>query len=224
MQAAIFGDAAPGTPFDSWPSSPGTPASLAFAPADTISFSAGQINFMGIYTIIKRIAQAAFPQGQQGNADMLDTLAAARIGMPLADALSLPTGEFASMQTSPSLDTAKQVYFLGIRRKPETLKLMRAVFSDQLTSERNEGDVTFLKMSLGGRQASAGVAQWNFFNVAVMPDMMIGASAWRARALSESCKDRLRLSLATVPQFRASCAKFPENLNSAGYAIFKKVD
>jgi hypothetical protein len=102
---------------------------------------------MGIYSIMKRIAQAAFPQGQQGNADMFDTLAAARIGMPLADALSLPTGEFASMQTSPSLDTAKQVYFLGIRKKPETLKLMRAVFSDQLSSERNEGDVTFLKIS-----------------------------------------------------------------------------
>jgi hypothetical protein len=226
MQAAIFGDAAPGTPFDIWPSNPGTPASLAFAPADTISFSAGQINFMGIYSIMKRIAQAAFPQGQQGNADMLDTLAATRIGMPLADALSLPTGEFASMQTSPSLDTAKQVYFLGIRKKPETLKLMRAVFSDQLTSERNEGDVTFLKISLGGRQASAGVAQWNFFNVAVTPDMMIGAT--RAETLREVLANRAKgpaaVGLATVPQFQASRAKFPENLNSISYFDFQKVD
>ena len=47
---------------------------FAFAPADAVSYSAGQINFMGVYSIIKRIAQAAFPQGQQGNADMLDTL------------------------------------------------------------------------------------------------------------------------------------------------------
>lgn len=226
MQAAIFGDAAPGTPFDIWPSGPGTPASLAFAPADTISFSAGQINFMGIYSIIKRIAQAAFPQGQQGNADMLDTLAAARIGMPLADALSLPTGEFASMQTSPSLDTAKQVYFLGIRKKPETLKLMRAVFSDQLTSEHNEGDTTFLKISLGGKQGAAGVAQWNFFNVAVTPDMIIGAT--RAETLREVLANRAKgpaaAGLATVPQFQASRAKFPENLNSMSYFDFQKVD
>jgi len=226
VQAAIFGDTAPGTPFDIWPASPATPASLAFAPADAVSYSAGQINFMGIYSIIKRIAQAAFPQGQQGNADMLDTLAAARIGMPLADALSLPTGEFASMQTSPSLDKAKQVYFLGIRKKPETLKLMRTVFSDQLTSERNEGDVTFLKISLGGRQASAGVAQWNFFNVAVTPDMMVGAS--RAETLREVLANRAKgpnaAGLATVPQFQASRANFPENLNSMSYFDFQKVD
>jgi hypothetical protein len=226
MQAAIFGDAAPGTPFDIWPSGPGTPTSLAFAPADAVSFSAGQINFMGIYSIMKRIAQAAFPQGQQGNADMLDTLAATRIGMPLADALSLPTGEFASMQTSPSLDAAKQVYFFGIRKKPETLKLMRAVFSDQLTSERNEGDTTFLKISLGGKQGAAGVAQWNFFNVAVTPDMMIGAT--RAETLREVLANRAKgpaaAGLATVPQFQASRAKFPENLNSISYFDFQKVD
>lgn len=226
VQAGIFGDTAPGTPFDIWPASPSTPASLAFAPADAVSYSAGQINFMGIYSIIKRIALAAFPQGQQGNADMLETLAAARIGMPLADALSLPTGEFASMQTSPSLDTAKQVYFLGIRKKPETLKLMRALFSDQLTSERNEGDTTFLKISLGGRQASAGVAQWNFFNVAVTPDMILGAS--RAETLREVLSNRSKgpaaAGLATVPQFQASRAKFPENLNSMSYFDFQKVD
>jgi hypothetical protein len=226
MQAAIFGDTAPGTPFDIWPTSPASLTSLAFAPADAVSYSAGQINFMGIYIIIKRIAQAAFPQGQQGNADMLDTLAAARIGMPLADALSLPTGEFASMQTSPSLDTAKQVYFLGIRKKPETLKLMRALFSDQLTSERNEGDTTFLKVSLGGRQASTGVAQWNFFSVAVTPDMILGAS--RAETLREVLSNRSKgpaaAGLAAVPQFQASRAQFPENLNSMSYLDFQKVD
>jgi hypothetical protein len=226
MQAAIFGDTAPGTPFDIWPANPAIPVSLAFAPADAVSYSAGQINFMGIYSIMKRIAQAAFPQGQQGNADMFDTLAAARIGMPLADALSLPTGEFASMQTSPSLDTAKQVYFLGIRKKPETLKLMRAVFSDQLTSERNEGDTTFLKISLGGKQGVAGVAQWNFFNLAVTPDMMIGAT--RAETLREVLANRSKgpaaAGLATVPQFQTGRPKFAENLNSISYFDFQKVD
>jgi hypothetical protein len=225
VQAAIFGDTAAGTPFDIWPTSPAAPASLAFVPADAVSYSAGQINFMGIYGIVKRIAQAAFPQGQQGNADMLDTLAATRIGMPLPDALSLPTGEFASMQTSPSLETAKQVYFLGIRKKPETLKLIRTLFSDQLASERSEGDVTFLKISLGGKQGSAGVAQWNFFNLAVTPDMMLGAT--RAETLREVLAAHSKATaggLASVPQFQASRAKFPENLNSMSYFDFQKVD
>jgi hypothetical protein len=195
-------------------------------PANAVSYTSGQVNFLGIYDTVKRIARAVFPQGQQGNADFIDTLAQSRIGMPLLDALALLTGEFASMQTSPSLDTAKQVFFLGIRKKPETLKLFRAIFGDQLTSERNEGDVTFLKISLGGNQGSAGVAQWHFFNVAVTSDMVLGAN--RIDTLREVLANRSNgtaaAGLATVPQFQAGRAQFPENLNGRSYFDFQKVD
>src|SRR5258708_16687522 len=135
-----------------------------------------QVNFQGIYDRVKRVARAAVPQGQQGNADLIETVAEQKLGMPVPDAIGLLSGEFASMQMSPSLDTAKQVYFFGIRKKPETLKLMRTVFSDQITSERNEGDITFVRISFGGKQGTEGVAQWNFFNLAVTPDMILGAS------------------------------------------------
>ncbi|HEV1994397.1 MAG TPA: hypothetical protein VGR03_08705, partial [Candidatus Acidoferrum sp.] len=147
VQAAILGDAVPGTPFDIWSAGQPSPASLTFVPADAVSYTTGQVNFQGIYDMVKRVARAAFPQGQQGNADLIDTIAQQKLGMPVPDALGLLTGEIASMQTDPSMDSTKQVYFFGIRKKPETLKLMRTVFSDQLTSERNEGDVTFLKVS-----------------------------------------------------------------------------
>jgi hypothetical protein len=226
VQAAILGDTAPGTPFDIWTNGVAAPASLALVPADAISYGSTQINFLGIYAVIKRIARAAFPTGQQGNADLLDTLAQARIGMPLPDAIGLFSGEIASMQTNPSLDSAKQVYFFGIRKKPETLKLIRTVFSDQLTSERNEGDVTYMKISLGGSQGNAGVAQWNFFNLAVMPDMILGAR--RVDSLREVVANRGKEAagggLASVPQFQAGRAQYPENLNGLGYFDFQKVD
>jgi hypothetical protein len=225
VQAAILGDAVAGTPFDIWSAGQPSPASLAFVPADAVSYTTGQVNFQGIYDMVKRVARAAFPQGQQGNADLIDTIAQQKLGMPVPDALGLLTGEIASMQTNPSLDTAKQVYFFGIRKKPETLKLMRTVFSDQLTSERNEGNVTFLKISLGGKQGSAGVAQWNFFNLAVTPDMILGAS--RIETLREVLANRTQASaagLATVPQFQASRAQFPEKLNGLSYFDFRKVD
>jgi len=226
VQAAILGDTTPGTPFDIWTNGVATPASLALVPADAISYGSTQINFLGIYAVIKRIARAAFPTGQQGNADILDTLAQARIGMPLPDAIGLFSGEIASMQTNPSLDTAKQVYFFGIRKKPETLKLIRTVFSDQLTSERNEGDVTYMKISLGGSQGNAGVAQWNFFNLAVMPDMILGASRVDAlrEVLANRGKDAPGAGLASVPQFQAGRVHYPENLNGLGYFDFQKVD
>jgi hypothetical protein len=226
VQAAILGDAAAGTLFDIWSAGQATPASLALVPANVVSYTTGQVNFLGIYETVKRIAAAAFPKGQQGNADIIDTLAQTRLGMPLPDALALLTGEFASMQSSPSLDSAKQVYFLGIRKKPETLKLFRAVFGDQLTSERNEGDVTFLKISLGGGQGSTGIAQWHFFNVAVTPEMVLGAS--RVETLREVLASRSNgaatAGLATVPQFQAGRAKFPEKIDGLGYFDFQKVD
>ena len=226
VQAAILGDAAPGTPFDIWATGQSSPASLSFVPVDAVSYTSGQLNFPGIYDTVKRVARAAFPQVQQGNADLLDTLAQTRLGMPVADALGLLTGEFASMQTSASMDSTKQVYFFGIRKKPEALKLMRTVFSDQITSERNEGDVTFLKISLGGKQGIAGVAQWNFFNLAVTQDMILGAN--RIETLREVLSNRAHAStvagLATVPQFQAGRAKFPENLNGLSYFDFQKVD
>jgi hypothetical protein len=226
VQAAILGDAAAGTPFDIWSAGQPTPASLALVPAEAISYNSAQLDLLGMYGIIKRIARAAFPQGQQGNADLLDTMAQTRLGMPLPDALGLFTGEFGSMQTSPSLDTTKQVIFVAIRKKPETLKLFRSVFGDQLTSERNEGETTFLKISLGGNQGSAGVAQWNFFHLAVTPNMILGAS--RIDTLREVLANRARGTaspgLASVPRFQAGRAQFPENLNGLSYFDFQKVD
>lgn len=226
MQAAILGDAAPGTLFDIWSTGQPTPASLVFVPADAVSYTAAQLDFSGIYATAKRIAQAAFPQLQQGNTDMMDTLAQGRLGMPLPDAVAVFSGEFASMQTSPSMDTAKQVYFLGIRKKPEALKLIRNAFGEQVASERNEGDTTFLKISLGGNQGSAGIAQWHFFHVAVAPDMILGAS--RADTLRETLAIRARASaaggLGSVAQFQAGRAQFPEKLTSVSYVDFQKID
>jgi hypothetical protein len=226
IQAAIFGDAAAGTPFDIWASGQPTPASLALVPADAVSYSVAQINFMSIYDIVKRVARAAFPQGQQGNADLLDTMAQARLGMSLPDAIGLFSGEFASMQTNPAMDSAKQVYLFGIRKKPEILKLLRTVFSDQLTSERNEGETTFVKISLGGKQGNAGVAQWHFFNLAVTPDMIIGTTRMETlrEVLANRAKGASLASLASVQQFQAGRAQFPENINGLSYFDFQKVD
>jgi hypothetical protein len=226
VQAAILGDATPGTLFDIWSVGQPSPASLAFVPAEAVSYTSAQMNLQGIYDTVKRVARAAFPQTQQGNVDLLDLMAQQKLGMPVPETLGLFTGEFASMQTSPSMEAEKQVYFLAIRKKPETLKLMRTVFSEQITSEHNEGDATFLKISIGGKQSSAGTAQWNFFNVAVTPNMILAAT--RAETVREVLANRANTSaaagLASVPQFQAGRARYPANLSGLGYFNFQKVD
>lgn len=226
VQAAILGEAVPGTPFDIWSAGQQSPASLAFAPMDAVSYTSAQLNFQGIYDTLKRVASAAFPQAQQGNVNLLDAMAQQKLGMPVADALGLLTGEFASLQTSPSLDTAKQVYFFGIRKKPETLKLMRTLLSDQIVSERNEGDVTFVRISPGGKQATEGVAQWSFFNLAVAPDMILGASKMETlrEALARRSAGTSGAGLASVPQFASGRQQFPEKLIGMSYFDFQKVD
>jgi len=226
VQAAILGDAAPGSLFDIWSEGKAAPASLALVPATAVSYNSARINLPGIYDTVKRVMRSILPQGQQGTTDILESAAQTRLGMPLSDALNVFTGEFASMETSPALDNTKQVFFLGINKKPETLRLFRSLFGDQLASERNEGDVTFLKISTGGNQGSAGVAQWRFYHVAVTPDMIIGAS--RIETVREVLASRSSVaagpSLASLPQFQAKRAGFPENLLGMSYFDFQKVD
>src|SRR6266571_1882424 len=90
----------------------------------------------------------------------------------------------------------------------------------------NEGDVTFLKISLGGNQGAAGVAQWHFFHLAVAPEMILGAS--RIDTVREVLANRAHSSsptgLASVPRFQAGRAQFPENLDGLSYFDFQKVD
>ena len=226
VQGAVLGDAAPGTLFDIWAEGQQSPASLSLVTSGTISYNDTQINAQGVYDTAKRAFRASFPQGQQGSADLLETLAQTRLGMPLPEALALVTGEFASLQSSPALDPANQVIFLGIRKKPEILKLMRTIFGDQLTSERNEGDTTYLKISLRGGQNDAGVAQWNFYNLAVTPDAILGAS--RSQALRDLLAHRTltpaEAGFSVSPQLQTARALFPEKLNGVSFFDFQKLD
>ncbi len=226
VQAALLGDAAPGTLFDLWGAGQESPASLSLLSPNTISYSETQFNLLGLYEMLKHALLAALPPSQQGSVAMMEGLGQNRLGMPIPDALGLLSGDFASMQTSPALDPQKAVYVLGIRKKPEALKLIHTIFSDQVGPERNEGDVTYLKISLGGGQGNAGVVQYNFYHLAVTPDFLIGAG--RAETLHEFLAARSQASastkLAALAQLQAARAGYPEKLDGLYYFDFQKVD
>jgi hypothetical protein len=226
VQGAMLGDVAPGTLFDFWPAGQQLPASLPLVSADTVSYTQGQVNLPGLYEIVKRAVRVAMPQMQQGGTDMIEAMAAGRIGMPLSEALNLLSGEFASIQANPVLDPQKAVYYLGIRKKPETLRLIRSIFGDQVSSERNEGDTTFLKVSLSGGQGSTGVAQWNFFNLAVKPTFVLGTSRNETlrEFLAKNPVTDAPAHLDLLPAFAAARDQFPETLNSISFINFQKID
>jgi hypothetical protein len=225
VQAVALGDTGPGSLFDIWDNGSAAPASLNFVPADAVSYSDTQINLNGLYDIAKRIAASILPPGQQGNVNLLEMMAQAKLGQSLSSALAVLTGEFASLQTSPSLDNNKQIYLIGIRDKPGAVKLIHTLFSDKINSERAEGDITFMKISTGGSSSAAGTAQWDSYHVAATSDYLVIAP--RLEAVREVLAKRSQTagaSLATAPGFQAARAQFPATINGLGYFDFHKVD
>jgi hypothetical protein len=225
IQGAILGDPAAGTLFDLWGDGQQSPVSLALLPPNAVSYSESQFNLLALYEILKRVVNAAMTPGQQGGAMMVEGLAQSKLGMTIPDLLGLFGGEFASMQLSSSLDPQKAVYLLGIRKKPEVLKLIHTIFGDQVTHERNEGDITYVKVSLNGGQRNAGDAPWNFRYLAVTPEFILAAS--RSETLHELLAARSTSapsSLPAVGPFQAARASYPVRLNAVNYFDFEKVD
>lgn len=228
VQAAALGDTAPGSLFDIWgPGSP-KPASLSVVPADAVSYSDTQIDLTGLYGAVKRIAASILPPGQQGNIDMVEMMAQAKLGQSLSSALALFTGEFSSMQTSTSLDNNKQIYLMGIHDKPETLKLLHTLLTDRISSERAEGETTFMKISTTGGGGAAGKAPasaatpQDFYHVAATSDYLVAAPTYET--VHELLAKRSGALLSSSPGFQSARAQFPANINGFGYFDFSKLD
>ena len=219
-EGALLGDTAPGSLFDIWAEGQGNPASLAYVSPDTIYYSESQFNLPGIYQTLKR----AFSEGPGNSAQfftLMESSAQTRLGMPLPDALALPTGEVAWMQTSPTMDDSEKLYLFGITNKAASLKLARTLLGDRISSERNEGNVTFLKVSLQGGQSPAGMTAWHFYYLGLTPALMFGSSK------NENIRHYLSQPPADGPLAKhilAVRSKYPEKLNGFSYFDFQKID
>jgi hypothetical protein len=222
LQGGVLGEPAQGSLFDIWSDGQAAPASMSLLSSNTVLYHESQINFLGIYSLLKNAFLQSGPNSAQFVAP-LESAAQTRIGMPIPDALGLTTGEIASLENSPTLDDAQQVRVLGINNKPDALKLLRTLMGDQITSERNEGNVTYVKISLHGGQSSAGVAQWNFYHIAMTPHLLLGASK------SEPLRALLAPPVGNADPspsqgFLAARSRFPEKVNGFSYFDIQKVD
>jgi hypothetical protein len=227
VQAAALGDPVAGTLFDIWDQGAAAPPAMKYIPADAVSYTDTEINLNALYDLTKRIAAAIMPPGRQGSVDMLDLMAQAKLGQSLGSALALFTGEFASLQTSVSLDKNKQIYLVGVRDKAGAIKLLHTLFSsDHITSEHAEGDTTFMKISAGGgTQGAAGAAQSDFYHVAATPDYFVIAPRLETvREFLASRSHSATAGLSTAPAFQSARAQFPATINGLGYFDFHKLD
>jgi hypothetical protein len=222
IHGAILGETRPGTPFDLWAAGDAPFASLALAPAGTVSYTAGRIDLPGFYDTLRKALKTGQP-GPNGFADLMECILASRLGMPLPEALRLLSGEFGSFSTSSDFNPEANILALGIAKKPETLKLLRTMLSDRITSERNEGTTTFLKISLSSQRTSAGLAQWKFYHLAVTPNLILGATS-RETLRSLLAAPNGSGGLASDAHFLQARARFPEKINGISYYDFTRVD
>jgi hypothetical protein len=222
LQGAVLGEPTQGSLFDIWSDGQAAPLSMSLLSSDTVFYHESQIDFLGIYTLLKNALMQSGPNSAQFVAP-LEAAAQTRLGMPIPDALGLTTGEIASLENSPTLDDTQQVRVLGIRNKPDALKLLRTLMGDQITSERNEGNITYVKISLHGGQSSAGVAQWNFYHLAMTPNLLLGAS--KSEPLHALLAPPAGNSHPAPPKnFLAARSQFPEKVNGFSYFDVQKVD
>jgi hypothetical protein len=222
MTASLLGDTTSGGLFNLWADGQANPASLSMVTSNTVYYSESQFDLLGIYRTLKRALSQL--SGSASNApNPFENMAETRLGMPVPDALATVTGEFASLQNSPALETTQRIYWLGIRNKADALKLTRTILGDRISSERNEGEATFLKVSLGGAQSSAGVAQWNFYYLAMTPGFLLGAG--KSETLHGYLEQAAANSTSAVPKnISAFRGQYPEKLNGFSYFDFQKLN
>jgi len=222
MSASILGDTTPGGLFDLWGDGQAHPASFSLVTPDTVYYNESVFDLLGIYRTLKR-ALSQLGRTTSNAPSPFETAAETRLGMPLPDALACVTGEVASLQTSPALDNTQRIILLGIRNKSDALKLTRSILGERIASERNEGSTTFLKISLGGAQSSAGMAQWNFYYLAMTPNFLLGAG--KSETLRAYLGQLAGGSAATLPKNISTVrSQYPEKLNGFSYFDFQKLD
>jgi len=225
VQAAVLGETTPGTLFDIWGEGTAMPSSVQFINSNTVSYRESRVNLPGIYGLIKRALQSTAGAGQGSTLDFIEAASETRLGMPLPAVFGLFSGEVTSLQTSPTLDPHKQVFILGIQKKPELLKVLRRALADRVASERTEGDATFLKISEAGMADAAGTASWKYYHLAVTNDLIV------ASRRIDSVRETLAQQTGTtdnssrVPAaWQAARAQYPAKLTGLNFMDFQKLD
>jgi hypothetical protein len=225
FQGAILGDTSTGSLFDIWDEGGTSPSSWQFITANTVSYQEWRVNLLGIYALVKRALQSTVGAGQPSPMDFVEKEAATRLGMPLPDAIGLFSGEFATLQPSSTLDSAKQVYVVGIREKVATLKLLRAGLAERVTGDRSAGDTTFLRMSAGGMASAAGTASRKYYHLAVTPGVIVASARDDSvREILASAKTAHSENTLVPPEWQKAREQFPKTINGLSFFDFQRID
>jgi hypothetical protein len=211
MRSALLGDTSAGSLFDLFGSSTTTFGTLPAAPAGH-AYNATKLDFGAFYRTLRAAMKSAMPPDQFGNLEMVESMVAAEMQVPLADLLA-SIEEVATIKPTgaENTDFSKVMFALRLKRTSDLLALLKKGLGEMIAGETIEGGTTYLSLAMGPTTV----------HVAAGPQLLVVAPT---RELARAAMTRAAAgtpqpgSLAADAGFQKGRALFPPALTSLAYS------
>jgi hypothetical protein len=191
-------------------------------------FSISRLNFASLYQMIREALLAALTPQQAAGMAAVEAMAQGFLGMSVADALQLFTGEVAFQPTFTADGESQQMFALSIQRPQDVLKVLRASLSKLIIAEDTSGDTTYLDLSYPTHDPSTGQERRSFYYLAVTPQFVIVAPR-KAIVRDEVARINGKpaaaseISILSNPDFIRLRSHMPEKLSGIGGADMSQI-
>ncbi len=174
VRGAVLGDTSPGSVFDL--AGPSTTAFQTEAVVNGSStFSMSRFNLAALYTLLRGAIVGTLNPQQVANVSAMETVGQSYLGMPIADAFGLMSGEIASFSSYSDDGTAQQLFAATIRQPEAVVRILRSVVGSMIVAEDSAGPTTFLDIAYPYKDPKTGTQRRKFYYLAVTPRMLVGA-------------------------------------------------
>lgn len=224
---AILGDTSAGSLFDFVGTS-----SAKFETQPIVSpgsyFSISRFNFAAFYQTLRDAAFGIATPQQAAGLGAAEGMAQGYLGMSLADAFQLFTGEVASQLSFTAEGESQQMFVLTIQKPQDVLKILRVGLSKMITAEDTSGDTTYLNLSYPTHDAATGQDRRSLYYLAVTPQFIIAAPR---KAMVRDAVARIsakpaatpEASIMSNPDFIRLRSLMPEKLTGVGGADMSQI-
>jgi len=195
VRGAILGDTSPHGLFDTVGASGPvflTQPAVAMAPAIRIT----RVDFRAAYHLLRAGIMAALTPEQASNVTTVESMAQSYLGMSIADALGLFTGEIASGAYYSEDGTQQAVIAATIEDQADVLRVLEAAAGKLIVAEDSSGDTTYLDLLFPYKDPAAGTQRRMFYYLAVTPKMALAAPR---KAMLRAAVERLKSQAGAAP-------------------------
>ncbi len=187
--------------------------SLALAPATAFSYSGYSFDLTAIYNLVRTAALAALPPQQAMAVSMVEGMAGSQLGMPLTTALSLISGEFATIQLNPGATDPTPLFAITISDSDKVLALIHKLAGSFLVEDSHEAGLTLFTRPTpatpAAKDSSEPAAPTYYFGVT--PHFLL-AGTDKAALRKAAHSDSAGATLADSPEMRTLRAALPNDL------------